>query len=49
MPEYIEIVHDHHGLRTVGQEYVCQVCRRRWDFDEKPDDDEKCIEEKIKK
>lgn len=31
-----------HHLISVGQEYICTKCRRRWDFDEAPDDDEEC-------
>lgn len=31
-----------HNLITVGQEYICTKCHRRWDYDESPDDEEIC-------
>lgn len=31
-----------HDLQTVGQEYVCRRCHRRWDFDEAPDENDPC-------
>ena len=31
-----------HVLYTEGQELVCRSCRRRWDFDEAPEEDEEC-------
>lgn len=33
-----------HDLFTIGQEHQCVYCRRRWDFDESPDDNEVCDE-----
>ena len=31
-----------HLLRVIGQEYTCTNCKRRWDFDEAPDEQEPC-------
>lgn len=31
-----------HVLYELGQEVICRICKRRWDFDERPDPDEDC-------
>lgn len=32
-----------HALAVEAQETICRRCRCRWDFDERPTDDELCI------
>jgi len=31
-----------HVKHTVGQQHMCTRCKRMWDFDETPADDEVC-------
>ena len=33
-----------HVLREVGQQVRCRRCKRIWDYDERPDEDEPCTD-----